>query len=362
LAKRISTEDHPELGVGHALIRIRASGLPEEPGHVFFKRPRHAQPDLGPAGWQSGEHALDVRQVEFDGPDLLITVGPDVVGYMETGNYQLEIVGAAGADRFTATMRWKNVTPCKPPGSSSGAGSGLDAGAGKRAEEPPPAVQVGAAGDDAPASEVSAVGEAADPKSTPETEPAVDEPSTAPAGNKRAILIGAVVAVLLLAVAGVVILLPDGGSPPKTTTTGEKPPEPAADAGFDRKSWAQRGAVEQFRRGQEFMAQAEGAEDADELKGHAEWLFDSAKDQGSADAALALARLYDPRELTPGRSQQLPPDLNSAYRAYRQAQELGSPEADAELCGLRSLVEQLSEEGDSSARMLLRRPWPECAA
>ncbi len=368
MAKRIKVEDDPDLGVGYARISITADGLPEGASQLYLKRKGYAKSELGASGWQSAEYAIQAERMEADGNRLVVVVGPAVVGYMETGNYGLEVGNSSSTPRFSGVLPWKNVTPCAPPGAGIGAGGSLDV---QRAPVTDTAALVG----DVEIHDTVAV----EPVPELPTEPAVDEPAPdAPARRASRTILAIIGLLILLLVGGWLVWshFKAGGdsqtsvSEPNEPNKANEPnephepnePEESKERKFHRPEWRQKSAVEQYEQGLVFVQESAGADDAAELIGHAEWLFDMAKDQGSATAALELARLYDPRELTPARAQQLPPDLNSAYRAYRQAQELGSAEAVVELCELKGLVEQLGNEGDSSASMLLRRPWPECGA
>jgi hypothetical protein len=388
VAKRISVEDHPDLGIGYAVISIAASGLTEDIG-LYIGRHGHEKADLGPAGWQSGEHGHQPQQVQLDDSGVELTVGPDIVGYMETANYRLELRDSGGVQQFSGVLSWRNVTPCAPPGARDATAAGLDAQAAT--------IQAETRHEDKSEKEAEKEEEKEEDDGTGEEElapgpgPGPGEEPPPPGGRRRIIVV--VVLLLLLFVGGWLLwslLSPptgDTGTPageppvteeqlpeePDAPETESAPPEqpeaepeqpeeqaPPPPAAFDRREWLERSPEDQLARGREFLDETASSDQAPKLVAYAEWLFDMAKDQGSAEAALELARLYDPRELSPQRSRQLPPDLNSAYRAYRQAGDLGSGAAEAALCELKSVVDQAASEGDGDARMLLRRPWPGC--
>lgn len=111
---------------------------------------------------------------------------------------------------------------------------------------------------------------------------------------------------------------------------------------------------------------AENSEpDPDEIFGHAEQLqsekqlddayllYRFAARQGHAQAALVLASQADPAFFTPESSILPMPDLEQAYKWYREAAAAGSEEAETRLQSLREQVEQSAADGNESAKRLM---------
>ncbi len=81
--------------------------------------------------------------------------------------------------------------------------------------------------------------------------------------------------------------------------------------------------------------------------------------RGHVPAIHTLGQLYDPRDGAPGRPRQLAPSLVNALDHYRQACELGHPEAASALEGLRPAAQAEADSGGQIATGLLER-WPRC--
>ena len=100
--------------------------------------------------------------------------------------------------------------------------------------------------------------------------------------------------------------------------------------------------------------QAQAARETDE----AEFLFRNACDRGRAEGCRLAAQLYDPLDLSAGRStQRAPADAKQAVSLYRRAIEAGSADAEKDLARLRSIIERAAQEGDSAAKVILDT-WP----
>jgi len=84
-------------------------------------------------------------------------------------------------------------------------------------------------------------------------------------------------------------------------------------------------------------------------------LLEYAADSGNAEAALAVARYYDPTDKEPSGTIRKNPE--SAYNWYTDALAGGQENAKIRLTQLRSWVEDQATQGSSKARELLNT-WP----
>ena len=100
--------------------------------------------------------------------------------------------------------------------------------------------------------------------------------------------------------------------------------------------------------------QAQTASEIDE----AEFLFRNACDRGRAEGCRLAAQLFDPLDLSAGRStQRSSTDAKQAVSLYRRAIEAGSADAEKDLARLRSVIERAAQDGDSAAKVILDT-WP----
>lgn len=359
----VETGDHPTLGVGFASIRI--NGVPAVAGDVqlFIKRSGYLESELGLSGWQTTEHALRPHEARAVDGDLELVVGPTVVGYMESSNYRVELIAGPGAERFSGVMTWRNVTPCAPPSQAAARGA-LELGSSKDglSTATEPTVK---RSDPPPKSDPPKGGGPEKPSADPPKSSGDPPPIEAVSRGRRLGMFAAVAAVLAGVAVGAYFLLDRGAPPPIAGPAADNPssapqtPDTSAPVDDSLAYWARRGAAEQYERARRFVGESAASGDPAGALGNADRLYDLAKDQGHAAAALERGRLYDPRELTPARDRQLPADPTTAYTMYRKAQELGSAEAEAELRALRAAVQALADGGDRAAADLLRRRWPE---
>jgi len=81
-------------------------------------------------------------------------------------------------------------------------------------------------------------------------------------------------------------------------------------------------------------------------------LLEYAADSGNAEAALAVARYYDPTDKEPSGTIRKNPE--TAYRWYRQALTGGEEKATYNMAQLRSWVQAQADQGDHDARELLK--------
>jgi len=78
-------DDDSRPGGGYArLIFEGQADQADQNVTVTLRRGGDSDPWLGPRGWQPGEHAFQPAAVEAEGSDLVVVVGPEVVGHIET--------------------------------------------------------------------------------------------------------------------------------------------------------------------------------------------------------------------------------------------------------------------------------------
>ena len=75
--------------------------------------------------------------------------------------------------------------------------------------------------------------------------------------------------------------------------------------------------------------------------------------QGHPQAALALARMYDPKTFSRQSSILVAPDVGQAHKWYHLAARAGDAGAKRELADLRGRVEQAAARGDEDSRRLM---------
>ena len=102
----------------------------------------------------------------------------------------------------------------------------------------------------------------------------------------------------------------------------------------------------------EALAMAGSLPDSPERADAAFLLLEYAADSGNAEAALAVARYYDPADNEPSGTIRKNPQ--TAYNWYREALTGGQEKAKKNLAQLRSWVEAQADEGSHEARELLK--------
>jgi hypothetical protein len=102
----------------------------------------------------------------------------------------------------------------------------------------------------------------------------------------------------------------------------------------------------------EALALARSLPDSPERADAAFLLLEYAADSGNAEAALAVARYYDPTAEEPSGTIRKNPE--TAYNWYRQALTGGQANAQNDLVELHSWVEKQADDGDYQARELLK--------
>ena len=103
---------------------------------------------------------------------------------------------------------------------------------------------------------------------------------------------------------------------------------------------------------EEALTLARSLPDSPERADAAFLLLEYAADSGNAEAALAVARYYDPTAQEPSGTIRKNPE--TAYNWYRQALTGGEANATNNLAQLRSWVQTQADEGDHEARELLK--------
>lgn len=103
---------------------------------------------------------------------------------------------------------------------------------------------------------------------------------------------------------------------------------------------------------EEALALARSLPDSPERADAAFLLLEYAADSGNAEAALAVARYYDPADKEPSGTIRKNPQ--TAYNWYREALTGGQEKAKNNLAQLRSWVEAEADEGSHEARELLK--------
>lgn len=100
------------------------------------------------------------------------------------------------------------------------------------------------------------------------------------------------------------------------------------------------------------VAMAKSLPDSPERADAAFLLLEYAADSGNAEAALAVARYYDPTDKEPSGTIRKNPE--TAYDWYREALKGGQEKAKNHLAQLRSWVAAQADGGDQEARELLK--------
>jgi cytoskeletal protein RodZ len=103
---------------------------------------------------------------------------------------------------------------------------------------------------------------------------------------------------------------------------------------------------------EEALALAKSLPDSPEHADAAFLLLEFAADSGNSEAALAVARYYDPTDKEPSGTIRKNPEI--AYNWYREALTGGQEKAKDDLGRLRRWVEAQSDEGSHEARQLLK--------
>lgn len=112
-----------------------------------------------------------------------------------------------------------------------------------------------------------------------------------------------------------------------------------------------REALREGIRPEEALAMAKSLPESPERADAAFLLLEYAADSGIAEAALAVARYYDPTDKSPSGTIRKNPE--TAYNWYTDALAGGQQDAGPQLAQLRSWVEEQADQGSYEARELL---------
>jgi len=140
--------------------------------------------------------------------------------------------------------------------------------------------------------------------------------------------------------------------PKKETLPPPPPPSYTPDAPALEKA---RKALREGISPEDALALAKSLPESPERADAAFLLLEFAADSGNAEAALAVARYYDPTDKEPSGTIRKNPE--SAYNWYTDALAGGQENAKIRLSQLRSWVEDQATQGSSKARELLNT-WP----
>lgn len=140
--------------------------------------------------------------------------------------------------------------------------------------------------------------------------------------------------------------------PPKETIPPPPPPSYTPDAPALEKA---RKALREGISPEDALALAKSLPESPERADAAFLLLEFAADSGNAEAALAVARYYDPTDKEPSGTIRKNPE--TAYDWYTDALAGGQENAKIRLTQLRSWVEDQAAQGSSKARELLNT-WP----
>lgn len=356
--------DHESLGKGHAVIQIEGDQLSDTGCKIYIKRIGFSENELGAGGWQASEERLTpIECIKIDA-GINITVGPDVVGYMEKANYQLVIECDGLEGKATGTMTWKNVTPCAPLSSKTARGGG-----GIEVQVRNPQYDVASS-----AESLSGQEAVLNPVDSQQEEDSAINTEEDPNANKPVesrnwlIIIFPAIFVIVVAVGiGFLIkgFIPSTGGPVSPDIVSSEDvqeqiqEEVSSEKLFSILDYRSSSADEQFEKGVEIIdAGIEDVSGKDAIS-MAEQLFDMAASQGHAEAARRVAHMYDPGELAAEREGQYEANMQTAYTWYRKAIDMGSDEAKTDLDELHEIVREMAVNGNEQAQSLLNRRWPD---
>ncbi len=359
---------HPDYPAGHALLRLNGAAAAASDPRLKILRV-HDQPVLGPDGWQAGEAWLKPLAATAEGADLVMTLGPDIVQFLEEGTIEILLPGMAASDSYVVS--WPIIPQLRSAGAGPVRGRAFPA-APRPAPPPPPKPE--------PVPE---------PVAEPVPEPVPEEPLalTPPQQPQPAKKSGGLLIILLILLAlaalgagaayyfGLFGNAPQPTEPQTPPTEPEPPPEPEQepeqpppppppqarpchpDDGRDPATLSAREIVGMQGCGAADMAQV--AESMQQAGRHddALLLLETLADRGHAPAMAALARLYDPNGFTPGRPFSSP-DARQAAKLYQQAVRAGDAAAETPRAALRTWLEERANGGDTSARLALQDFWP----
>jgi hypothetical protein len=362
---RVEAEPMPDGLPGHA--RILVTGTPEPAGRLTYmlRREGYAAGFLGRDGWQMTEEALAPLDVvplpEEQGWAMVL--GPEVSSYMAEAPYMLRL---PHLDQEFGIF-WPGIEEYVP-------GTVYVPRGGRREAVPPEPTRVSFATAEAkiappPAAAASAPkATAADPpQAVPsDYEPArIVTPPAAPIWKKPAFV---VLAVVLLLTGGAVGLFQDrmfgerparvdvaqpvaSTAPPRERTAPGQPRWPEDTDGMTPNEVVAAAPDAAGILRVAVRRQQQGRFD-DAIP-----LLQTAAERGEAEAAFALARLYDPVGFVAGRPFREPNPFEAA-KLYRDAQQRGHAGVGERRAALRTFLDARAAAGDQEARNALAEFWP----
>ncbi len=353
----VSVMPDPAHTAGHALVRVAgAAGAVGAPGFRVQRDAEWTDATLGPQGWQSSDAVLQPVLAETDGADLLLHVGWDVCRFLEGGVYSLSVPGA-GVE--PTGVYWPDIAPIHTAPAAPKTPVTAPVPQAPSVPLPPPAVGL------TPAPVIS---------------PGAAPGAGAGAPRARAGLFALIGLVLLAAVAGGIYAAtrnrgatdqpaptqapppsPPEATPPATPAPPPEPPHPtppeppSPPAPPDLTQLSVPDVLNRAPNVGAVTAEAQrrlGSTQRDDGL----LLLEAAADRNDADAAAAMARLYDPVQFQPGGP--IPrPDARQAARYYRDAAR-GGANVSAARDALKRMLETQAAGGDLGAGLVLKDFWP----
>ena len=343
---RVFQDRREGKGPGFAVIELRGPDVPVGLAQPMFTIQRANKQVLGRNGWQAMQERLSPESVESGEELLRLYVGPDIVDHMQPETYLFSLQLVDGNRVPPMGMPWRNVAarPAEKRGS----------GVASVREEPdrPKTVAPIQPQRDENAGEILER-EAGRPQLSPLPLPA-DRASPAEAPSRRRPWAIAAAAALL-AIASLLLYLkpwvsgqPEGGGPVVVTEPVSPPPV---------------AVVPPLQHARTVLASNPDAEraftEARALEGRPEGhdgaflLFQHAAEMNHAQAALMVARYFDPSIDFPG----IPfaKDGEGALDWYLRAKNLGEGEALSGIDNLQRWAEVRAAGGDAASIRLMRR-------
>lgn len=306
---RADITTHPRLGPGHGQITLGAGAA--APAAIAIERNQGSARWLGPNGWQAHEHAFPAGpdlEVGVEAGQTVLTVGPAIVEPL------LEAQATAAAFRLHVHGETKSAATLSVRGLL---GSRARAAAPPPPPPPPPPIEE-------PIVEpvVEPIREELKVELTAPPQPPREEPKRPNLG----LIAAGVVVVLAVAGGAAWFVLNRTDAPTQTAAAPTPAPAPAPqDIRTEVRAYLERSpsAADARAKGDEL---AKGGK----LDG-ALLVYRYAAEKGDGDAALALARMYDPATFTPQTSPLPSPNADTAQRWYETAAGAGSVPAQRRL-------------------------------
>lgn len=363
---------HPGRGAGYAEVLLPGAAIAAADARFRLVWEAHANPNLGPRGWQPAEAILHAEEAVAQGADLVLTLGPEICEHLVSENYELVLLRPP----VRYVLPWIEI-PRRP---SDRRGGFVGGPARPAAPAGPDATLIARTPFDADATVPRGVSIPLAPAPEPAPTPAgpaapagaerTENAETPSPGRRWVVAVGPLLLLLLLLAAAAWWFHPWPTPDPQPTPPdpppaqiSEPPPAPTPvlacrDALGAVGGWPPARAI--LRRPDcppgDLPALAGALQEAgrhdDALQ-----LLEFAAERGVAPAMAMLARLYDPTGFQPGRPF-AEPDIRQAARFYAEAVRAGDASAETPRAALRALLEARAREGDMLAELTLRDFWP----